>query len=155
MRVKALTHDAKARHATVGLEDLAEQLGLGFLVPMNEANRLARALGQTRCACVPVFDLLAVLLTHFEARVSRVVLDGHGELGISATLHISRGEDEAAFSCHPADALALAKRAGVPVYATDEAIRHACPLDEPHSHETAPPDVLQWLERVRPEDFEG
>lgn len=154
MRVKALTHDAKTRHATVVLEDLAEQLGLGFLVPMNEANRLARALGQTPCPCVPVFDLVEALLAHFEVRVSRVVLDGHSELGISSTLYIKQGEDKAAFSCHPADALALAVRAQAPIYATPEALAHACSL-QAHSHGADFSDVSRWLERVKPEDFEG
>jgi hypothetical protein len=155
MRVKALTYDATTRHATVVLGDPAEQLALGFLVPLNEADRLARALGQTPCRCVPVFDLVEALLARFEVRVSRVVLDGHSELGISSTLYIKQGEDEAAFSCHPADALALATRAGAPVYATEEALRHACRLDEPHRHESVSGDVTEWLERVTPEDFEG
>jgi bifunctional DNase/RNase len=104
---------------------------------------------------VPVFDLVEALLAHFEVRVSRVVLDGHREFGISSALFVTRGEDEAVFSCHPADALALAKRAGAPVYATEEALRHACRLDEPHRHKSVSGDVTNWLERVTPEDFEG
>jgi hypothetical protein len=56
------------------LEELAAQLALGLLVPSNEATRLARALGQTPCPCVPVFDQVDALLAHFEVRVSRVAL---------------------------------------------------------------------------------
>jgi bifunctional DNase/RNase len=152
MRVKVLTYDPDARQAIAVLEDVAEQLGLAFLVPMNEANRLARALGLTPCSCVPVFELVENLLAHFEARVRRITLDGN-EAGVSATLSIGHDGGEATFPCHPADALALAKRASAPIYATEEALRHACPLDQPHSHGTGYPGVKEWLERVQPADF--
>lgn len=153
MRVKGLTYDPNAHQAVVVLEDLTERRGLAFQVPMNEANRLARVLGLTRCSCVPVFELVDGFLAHFEARVLRVVLDA-ADRGVSSTLYVGQDEDETAFPCHPADALALAKRAEAPVYATEEALRHACPLDQPHSHEMGRPDVSRWLEQVRPQDFE-
>ena len=150
MRVKALTYDHNADQAAVVLEELTGGVGLGFLVPMNEADRLARTLGLTPCPCVPVLDLVEDILAHFEASISRIILDG-ADAGISAVLYLGQDGAEAAFPCHPADALALAKRAGTPIYATDAALRHACPLDRPHGHEAA--DVGEWLERVRPEDF--
>jgi bifunctional DNase/RNase len=152
MRIKGLTYDPNSHQAAVVLEDLTERLGLGFLVPMNEANRLARTIGLAPCACVPVLDLVESLLAHFEARVRCAVLDG-SDRGISAMLEVSYEDGEAAFPCHPADALALAKRASAPIYVTDEALRHACPLDQFHRHEAEPAEVAEWLERVRPEDF--
>ena len=153
MRVKALSPDAQTQQATVVLEDLTERLALGFLVPMNEADRLARALGLTSCPCVPVFELIEQLLSHFGARALRVVLDGN-DVGIASTLSVGEHGGETAFSCHPADALALAKRANAPIYATEGALRHACPLDS-HHQTAGDGDVRCWLENVRPEDFEG
>ncbi len=153
MLVRGLTHCPENNGAVLLLEDLDRRLQLAFLVPMNEANRLARSLGLLPCQCVPVFELVERLLAHFEARLLRVVLDG-GEAGVSATLYVGATQGETAFRCHPADALALAKRAGALVYASEEALRHACPLGQAHSHEIAPSDVIRWLEGVRPEDFE-
>lgn len=153
MLVRGLTHCPENNGAVLLLEDLDRRLQLAFLVPMNEANRLARSLGLVPCQCVPVFELIEGLLAHFEARVLCAVLDGDGG-GVSATLHVGENDSKAVFPCHPADALALAKRAGALIYASEEALRHAYPLGQAHSHEIDPPDVIQWLEGVRPEDFE-
>lgn len=154
MRVKELAHDPNTQQTIVVLETPTEWLHLGLLLPVNEANRLARVLGLTSCPCVPVFELVEALLAHFAAPLVRVVLDG-AEAGVSATLYVKENEGEAAFRCHPADALALALRAQVPIYATAEALSHACPVCQPHRHEPDFPDVSLWLEQVRPEDFEG
>ena len=40
------------------LEDVDRSRWLSFYLPMNEANRLARVLGKTCCAGVPIFDLI-------------------------------------------------------------------------------------------------
>jgi bifunctional DNase/RNase len=67
-------------------------------------------------------ELIDGLLTHFNTRVLRVVLDGDAA-GICTTLYIGGKHGEAAFPCHPADALALAARSRAAIYATDEILR--------------------------------
>lgn len=54
---------------------------------------------------------------------------------------IERDGLELLIPCHPADAVALAVRAGKPIMAQDSALAHA--LDA----------VQAWLDRVRPADF--
>ena len=114
---------------------MAQRLQLAFLIPINEAHRLARTLGISPCPCVPVLELIDGLLIHFKARVLRMVLDGD-DVEVSSTLHIRGNDGEATIPCHPADGLALAKRAGAPIYATDEVLHYACLLGQPHHHGT-------------------
>ena len=123
---------------------------LAFYLPMNEANRLARSLGMTRCACTPIFELTDRLILHLEATIVRACLEGD-EHGISAGLIIERDGVELPLPCHPADALALAVRAGAPILAADSALVHA------RSSDSAAPDptVRDWLDQVRPADFGG
>jgi hypothetical protein len=96
--------------------------------------------GLSPCPCVPVLDLIDGLLAHFKAHVLRVVLDGD-DVEVSGTLYVGGNDGEATLPCHPADGLALAERTGAPIYATDEVLRHACPLGQPHHHETGLPHV--------------
>ena len=152
MSICRLTHCPGQDRATVVLENLDRRLQLAFLIPMNEAHRLARALGLGPCPCVPVLELIDGLLAHFKACVLRVVLDGD-DVGVSSTLYVGGNDGEAAFPCHPADGLALAERARAPIYATEDVLRHTCPLGQPHSHGTGRLDVTRCLEQVRPEDF--
>src|SRR5262249_22349237 len=150
MVVRGLTHDRGDERAVLCLEDADGRLRLGLLIPLNEANRLARALGQTPCPCVPVFELVERLVRGLGARVHRVELDDDG--GISGRLCVAGGAGEVAFPCHAADALALAARAGVPVYATDAVLRHAYPVESP-APSTGVADVRRWLEQLKPAHF--
>lgn len=121
---------------------------LAFYIPMNEANRLARCLGMTQCPCTPIFELTEQLIGHMGATVVRAWLEGD-ERGISAGLVLERDGAELLLPCHPADAVALAVRARVPIVAEDSALAHA------RSGGTPPPeDVMRdWLDQVRPADF--
>jgi hypothetical protein len=121
---------------------------LAFYLPMNEANRLARCLGVTQCPCTPIFDLAEQLIGHLRAAVVRAYLEGD-ERGISAGLVLERDGAELTLPCHPADALALAVRAHVPIVAQDSALAHA------RSVGTKPPadEVADWLAQIRPSDF--
>jgi len=154
VQVKALSANDNARLATVVLETTPGNLALGFLIPMNEANRLARVLGLTRCRCAPVYDLIRDLAISLRASVTRAVLDAESE-GICATLVLEHEGIEFALPCHPADAIALALLTNTPIYATADALAHACPLAQREGQEIDHLDVARWLDRVRPKDFEG
>ncbi len=121
---------------------------LAFYIPMNEANRLARCLGMTQCPCTPIFELTEQLIGHMGATVVRACLEG-AERGISAGLVLERDGAELLLPCHPADAVALAVRASVPIVAEDSALAHA------RSTGTPPPQdaTRDWLDHVRPTDF--
>ena len=152
MLICRLTHCPGHDKATVVLEDVDRRLEFAFLIPINEAYRLARVLGLARCTDVSVLELIDGLLAHCNARVLRAVLDGD-EVGVSATLYVSENDGEAAFPCHPADALALAERSCAPIYATDEVLHHARPLSRQHGRGVGHADGARYLERTRPEDF--
>jgi bifunctional DNase/RNase len=132
---------------------------LAFYIPMNEANRLARCLGMTQCPCTPIFELTEQLIGHLQAEVRRAHLEGD-ERGISAGLVLERDGLEMTIPCHPADAVALAVRAGKPIMAHDSALAHArsAPLSsQPDGASEPPPTALDavqaWLDQVRPADF--
>jgi bifunctional DNase/RNase len=62
---------------------------------------------------------------------------------------LAREGREMLLPCHPADALALAVRAGKPIIAHDSALAHARSTGTP-----APRASLRnWLDQVRPADF--
>ncbi len=121
---------------------------LAFYIPMNEANRLARCLGMTQCPCTPILELTEQLIGHMGATVVRACREGD-ERGVSAGLVLERDGAELLLPCHPADAVALAVRASVPIVAEDSALAHA------RSTGTPPPEdpVRNRRDQVRPADF--
>jgi bifunctional DNase/RNase len=149
MVVKTVRPSAAGDEAMVVLETASGDRCLGFLVPLNEANRLARVLGLSGCRCAPIFELLLDLATAVDARVERAVLDACPE-GIGATLVFRRAEGDLGLECHPADAVAVAVRARAPIHATAAALALSCPTPAP----TAEDATAHWLQSVRPCDFE-
>ena len=109
--------------------------------------------------CTPIFELTEQLIGHLGATVVRAFLEGD-ERGISAGLVLERDGLEMILPCHPADAVALAVRAGKPIMAHDSALAHArsAPVSGPTDAASEPPaaalDAVQaWLDQVRPADF--
>ncbi len=130
------------------LEDHARARWLSFYLPPNEANRLARVLHRTPCSVVPVFDLMEKVLKAAGMDVLRAEIGGD-EHGVSASLVITYEGMELVLPCHPGDALALALRADGPIVATDEALAHACPVDQVVRARA----LRHWLDGLTPGDF--
>jgi len=149
MRVVDLCTCRQTARPMVLLEDVDRSRWLSFYLPMNEANRLARVLGKTCCARVPIFDLIGEIAEAGGLELVRAEIDGDHQ-GVNASLVVRRDGRDVAMVCHPADALALALRARVPILASDAALAHACPAD----HELRAQAVRRWLDRLRPADFD-
>ena len=134
----------------VVLETASDERYLGFRVPLDEANRLARVLGMSGCRCAPIFELLLDLATALDARVARAVLDACPR-GIGATLVFRRAEGDLALACHPADAVAVAVLTRAPIHATPAALALSCPAPAGPAEDA----TAHWLRSVRPSDFES
>ena len=137
------------RTAVVRLDDTQHRLTMTFSADAHEAARLAKTMECGPQACHPVYDFVRALLDSFEAGLARIVLDDVQGEGISGLVYVGWGGGELPVPCYPPDAIALALRAGVPIYATPAALSHA---------EPAPPSpgaVSAWLDQVRPDDFQG
>lgn len=135
------------------LEDVEHRYRLTFSTDPHEAQRLARAMGRARCTCNPVYDFVHSLLRALGATITHVVLDDAGSRSIRAVVCLDREGLELTLPCYPPDALALALRAKVPIYATTSALAHAEHLSPDEALRSTPADVRTWLDRVRPEDF--
>jgi bifunctional DNase/RNase len=153
VRVRGLHGVARDAEAVLVVEALAGGGVLAFRIPPGEAARVARVLGLAGCRRVPIYELVRGLADVLGGRVSGAVLDARPG-GIAASIRVARREMEGDVEvpCHPADAIALALQAAAPIYVTGEALlrRPRCTTTHP---EPGRPDLADWLERVRPEDF--
>ncbi|MFI5078911.1 MAG: bifunctional nuclease domain-containing protein [Vicinamibacteria bacterium] len=133
--------------AIVRMDDVSGALTMTFAADSHEAVRLGRVVRHGPQACHPIFDFVRALLCSLEAGVTRVVLEDVQGEGISGVVYVGTGAAEVPVPCYPPDAIALALRAGIPIYATHDALAHAEPSPPPADA------VSEWLERVRPADF--
>lgn len=153
MRIRHMTSCPSHKRSIIVLEDISGRLTLTFYADPGEVRRLGQELTRGRCACHPVYDFIQGLLTAFEATPTRVVLDDVEGEGIGGLVYLRRAGCELRVPCYPPDALALALRTDVPIYATTAALDHAESLSPSPSTPNPGGNVRQWLEQVKPEDF--
>ena len=152
MRILDLTSCAEHRRTLIVLEDAVGARRLTFYADAEEARRLARELARGPRACHPIFDFVQALLGAWHVAPVRIVLEDVNGDGLGALVYLRQGDVETSLSCYPPDALTIALRTGVPIFATPDVLRHAEPVAP------APADrgeTARWLARVRPQDFEA
>ena len=135
------------------LEDVNERLRLTFYADLEEAKRLGHVIGRGPCAGQPIYDFIQSLLEAFQTTATRVVLDEvQGDL-IGSFVYFRQAGSDVVVPCYAPDALALALRAHLPIYATAAALTHAERLSSSPSPPDARGEMTQWLEQVKSEDF--
>jgi bifunctional DNase/RNase len=105
---------------------------------------LAHELKECQCPAVSVYRLLQELLDKFGGRIRVSLIDASADNTPLGLLIISHPNGEELHqACHPADAIAMAARTRVPLYATSRALKMG-----------SWKSVQPWLETVKPQDFE-
>lgn len=104
-------------------------------------------------------DLAVVLLATLGARLDKVVITEVRDHTFYAELHLRTDSCEAVVSSRPSDAIAIAVRTGSPIFATesllDEAAVEMSETEDGDDEEAILDEFRDFLDDVRPEDFEG
>ena len=74
-------------------------------------------------------DLAIRLLDRLSAGIDRVVIDGFTDHDFHATIHLQTAQGSLTLDARPGDAVALALRAEVPIYATEGVLAQAAQGD--------------------------
>jgi bifunctional DNase/RNase len=99
-------------------------------------------------------DLLKNILDEVAVDVRRVVVTELRDSTFYATIELGRSQDRFEVSSRPSDAIALAVRLAVPIFASEEVLEEAAiliPGDEDEEVEK----FREFLDNVAPEDFES
>ncbi|MEO6120787.1 MAG: bifunctional nuclease family protein [Acidimicrobiales bacterium] len=137
---------------------------LPIFIGTSEASAIAHALQGVVSSRPLTHDLLLNLVALLGATVERVVVT---ELRMSedctagtyyAELHLRQAGVARIISSRPSDAIALATRLGVSIYAEDALLDEAGVVLESDEDDDTPPEELvtqfrQFIEGIRPEDF--
>jgi uncharacterized protein len=147
---------------------LREVAGEGRTLPIYiggpEAAAIALALEGEVPARPLTHDLLRNVLVELGAEVVQVIITELQEHTFFAELHLRVNGTTHVVSCRPSDAVALAVRAGTPLFAAEQVLAVAGKPPEPDEDDEdldddSPEEILEefraFIEEVRPEDFEA
>jgi uncharacterized protein len=120
-----------------------------------EATAIALALQGNVTPRPMTHDLLKNLLDEVQVQVDRIVITELREGTYYATIHMSRNGSSYEVSSRPSDAIALAVRVGVPIFANEDVLSEASILiKDGEDEEQEVEKFREFLDQVTPEDFE-
>jgi uncharacterized protein len=136
---------------------LRERDGRRYLpiwIGQNEAQAIAIAQQGEPTPRPLTHDLMKSLLDETGVQVDRIVITELREGIFYAVIQLSRNGSSFEVSSRPSDAIALAVRASVPIFANDEVLTEAA-IDVPEGDEDEQEveRFREFLENVQPEDF--
>jgi uncharacterized protein len=100
-------------------------------------------------------DLMKNILEEMAVNVQQIVITELREGTFFATINMQRNGDAYEISSRPSDAIALAVRLGVPIFAQEDVLAEASILIPDGDEEEEVEKFREFLESVNPEDFEG
>ena len=131
MEVLGVTTDKESGQAAVLLRGKQEKRDLTLFIGPFEAQSIAVPLQQIKPPRPLTHDLALSLLSTFHSRLRRVIISDLKENTYYATLYLEADGKEITLDSRPSDAIAMALRAGVPIYANEKALAGAKPSEKP------------------------
>lgn len=136
--------------------DDSESLMLPIFIGGPEATAIALAHEGVQPPRPMTHDLFAQALEAMEVSVEKVVITELRERTFFAELHMRSPGEAKVMSARPSDAIALAVRMGIPIFAEDELLAEVGYSDQPEVEEESE-DVVEefrdFIDSVKPEDF--
>ncbi|MCH9648085.1 MAG: bifunctional nuclease family protein [Deltaproteobacteria bacterium] len=153
MKVKGLVLDPDSKMPIVVLQDQNGENLLPIWIGVFEANAIAMSLESVDTPRPMTHDLLFSLISELGGEVSRIVITDLRDSTFYALIYVEQ-EDRSSLEidARPSDALALALRAEVPFYVTQQVLDKAS-VDDRLSKLTEEERLKKWLEEVKPEDL--
>lgn len=123
-----------------------------FIGPV-EATAIAFALQGIVTQRPMTHDLLKTILETTGVSVDRVVITEIREATFYASLELSMDKQKFEVSSRPSDAIALAVRSSIPVFADEEVLQNAGIVIKEDDEESQVQQFREFIESVSPEDF--
>ncbi len=152
MAVTGLMLDPSSNVPIVILRDLARTLFLPIWIGVTEAQAIAIRLEGVAPPRPLTHDLLLEMCGHLGGRISRIVINDLRDGTFFAEIHLDPKDPKQVLDARPSDAIALALRAGAPIYVRRAVLEKAqvvaAPLDARDDEER----IRQVLEQLDPSD---
>jgi hypothetical protein len=152
MTVRGLTLDPVTNAPIVILKADGGTRLLPIWIGLFEANAIALVMEKIGTARPMTHDLLKNLVDLLDARVERAVVDNLRENTYYASLYLHAAGEERRLDARPSDAIALALRAGAPIFVTRDVLARSREVEVVEDL-GEPEQWRQWLERIQPADF--
>ncbi len=151
MNVKVVGVDRETLLPVVILTDSDEHSYVPLVIGPAEANAIALVLENVEVPRPLTHDLLLNSILALGATVDRAILTDLAEDVYYAELHFLQDGKTVRIDCRPSDAIALALRAGAPIFVDEKIASRAVVVPQDDDPELA--EFRSFLEDLSPDDF--
>lgn len=142
LKVQGVLSDPKTETQIVILRDDGNSDILPIWVGVSEGNAIRFALEGIVPPRPMTHDLLKGLLEHLGVQIQKIVVNELQNNTYFATIHMKTKDGPRTIDARPSDAVALALRTGVPIYATEVVLK-----------KKSAENLDTWLKKLEPKDF--
>jgi bifunctional DNase/RNase len=154
-KIKGLMMDPLTNSPIVVLQDTSSETLLPIWVGIFEANAIALQIEKVDTSRPMTHDLIKQMLTHLEARVTKIVVTELRDNTFYAMIFLDVAGKTVTVDSRPSDAIALALRTESPIFVTDDVITKSASTATAtlSVDRSTPEEIKQWLENLNPEDM--
>ncbi len=156
VNVAGLTIDPMTNSPIMILKDINSDQAVPIWIGLLEATAIASELENIKFSRPMTHDLLKNIIDLMEGRITRIEVCDLRDNTYFALIYLQTGDKEISIDARPSDAIALALRAGVPIFVEDIVIQKSRRVDLSAKEEITTEEGKKWteiLEGLDPEDF--
>src|SRR5512141_2931222 len=142
MKVEGLLFDPRSNMYILLLKEVNGAGTLPIWIGKPEADSIALALGKVATPRPLTHDLVKNIIDGLGVKIVKIVVTEITDNTYYALIYLNDGRKETLVDSRPSDAVAVALRAGAPIY-VEEGIMATRSADE----------IDEWLKNLKPEDF--
>ncbi len=157
MRVSGLTMDPITNTPIVILKDLEEKKAIPIWIGIFEASAIATEIEKITFSRPMTHDLLTEIVKVLKTEVTRVEIHDLRNNTFFANIHLLCEGNRIVVDARPSDAIAIALRAGAPIYVDDKVVEKSRNVDfgtkMTDLDRLKKEKLAEFLENLSPEDF--
>ena len=153
MKIKGLMIDPVSNMPIIILKNSDGDSVLPIWVGIFEANAIAMELETIVSPRPMTHDLLKNVIESLKANIQRVVITDLRDNTFFATIHLTRNGESLQIDSRPSDAMALALRAGAPIFVEQDVLTKSTGAGDEEGTAQETERLRRWLETVDPEEL--
>ncbi|MBC7472885.1 MAG: bifunctional nuclease family protein, partial [Candidatus Sericytochromatia bacterium] len=153
MKVSGIVLDPQSRTPILVLRDMEDRRALLIWIGPPEANSIMLVLENIKLSRPATHDLMTNMIKSLKVELKSVTIHDMKESTFFAQLNLSNNNREVLVDSRPSDAVALALRADVPIYVSEQVMfSSSIPIDQ-SKDELEAEQFKTFIDSIKPSDF--
>jgi bifunctional DNase/RNase len=154
MKVMGIALDVRTNSPIVVLHDLENRKALPIWIGSAEASAIIRCIEGLVVARPMTHDLITNIVAKTGYKIEKVEINDVEKDTYYATIFMRKGKELLEIDSRPSDAIAIAMRAGVPIYVTANVLMNGSVSTNAAKDEEEAQEFKDFIQNIKPSDFE-